>query len=378
MGNVVVPRHVFMCFSWKDKHVVQDVQAHLQNAGIPVWTDYMRLAPGTPEWNKAVHQAISESFAVVLVASPNSAKSPHVKVEMSLARAFRRPVAPAWIEGAQWSASTPAGMADVKYLDLREDRYVQGVSRLAKALRDLIDSSIPKHYLLSPLRTRLQEGDLSETIIAAVPPGCVCVELSYGADTDSGESPGSGVVIKLSQYPDLQPLIDDLHAHYLSDLFRADTYGADWVLAEDHADLGRLVMPWNWLSCADRDSYRLDKGWSSTASPATCGLVEGTNWRVVPARGLDAFGLAVDDIKVFHALMSGREAVRTFVRNRYLAVAPASTIPPGKFAMRLVMHRSADLLEGPERKDYALFQTKVPVPTSELEYWMGLQNPSHD
>ena len=67
--------HVFVSFANVDVDVVRRLANRLQAQGVAVWTGDEKLSPGTLDWEQAVRGAIDASFAVVLVASPASARS---------------------------------------------------------------------------------------------------------------------------------------------------------------------------------------------------------------------------------------------------------------------------------------------------------------
>ena len=75
---------VFLSYSSKD-HVFADlVEAKLTAAGIRVWRDQTQLRAGT-DWRQEIEQNISDSVAVLVVLSPNSAESSYVTFEWAYA-----------------------------------------------------------------------------------------------------------------------------------------------------------------------------------------------------------------------------------------------------------------------------------------------------
>jgi hypothetical protein len=114
-----LPEHIFISFSNSDKDLVKKSSQDLEEGGIPVWTDYEKLVPGTPDWESAIRGAIDRSFAVLLVASPDSRKSVYVKGEVNVAETKGRNVYPLWGRGQDWPDCVPLGMTTTQYIDIR-------------------------------------------------------------------------------------------------------------------------------------------------------------------------------------------------------------------------------------------------------------------
>jgi hypothetical protein len=95
-----IPQHVFISYSHLDREFCNRLITDLEGEGIVVWIERVGLEPGTPSWNKAIRDAISRSFAVLLLAyPPHSEQSDVVQGELSLARSYGCPIYPLWIDG---------------------------------------------------------------------------------------------------------------------------------------------------------------------------------------------------------------------------------------------------------------------------------------
>jgi TIR domain len=127
MNPSTIPQHVFISFSQADKDFVEKFTGKLREEGIPIWIDYGNLVVGTPDWEAAIRDAISASFAVLLIASPESTKSPYVKGELNVARARGCPIYPVWATGTEWANCVPLEMTMTQYIDCRGERYSKGV-----------------------------------------------------------------------------------------------------------------------------------------------------------------------------------------------------------------------------------------------------------
>ena len=57
----------------------------LRKQGIKVWVDNEKLVPGTRAWEAEIEKAIPESYAVVVLLSPDAKQSRWVRREITLA-----------------------------------------------------------------------------------------------------------------------------------------------------------------------------------------------------------------------------------------------------------------------------------------------------
>lgn len=77
----------FLSYSRKDYYFAESLAFHLLRRGVPVWLDVRDLEPGK-DWEHSLEEALDAATAVVLVASPASVASPHVRNEWQ--RALRQ------------------------------------------------------------------------------------------------------------------------------------------------------------------------------------------------------------------------------------------------------------------------------------------------
>jgi len=78
---------VFLSYARRDDIFAQLLESRLREAHIRVWRDKDSLYPGE-DWKQAIERGISESEAVLVVLSDNSAASAYVTVELTYA--FRK------------------------------------------------------------------------------------------------------------------------------------------------------------------------------------------------------------------------------------------------------------------------------------------------
>ena len=75
---------VFISYSDSDSPLAARVSKALRKAGLQVWDPEVNVLPGD-NWAAQVGQALEESDAMVVLLTPNSISSPHVKADMAYA-----------------------------------------------------------------------------------------------------------------------------------------------------------------------------------------------------------------------------------------------------------------------------------------------------
>ena len=75
---------VFISHSQSDSLLAAQVSEELQKTGLKVWDAQFNLLPGD-NWAAQVGRALEESDAMVVLLTPNSISSSHVKAEMAYA-----------------------------------------------------------------------------------------------------------------------------------------------------------------------------------------------------------------------------------------------------------------------------------------------------
>ena len=75
---------VFISHSHSDSSLAAKVSEALRKTGLKVWDAQLNLLPGD-NWPALVGHALEESDAMVVLLTPNSVSSPHVKAEIAFA-----------------------------------------------------------------------------------------------------------------------------------------------------------------------------------------------------------------------------------------------------------------------------------------------------
>lgn len=94
---------VFISHSHSDSPLAARVSKALQKAGLQVWDPKVHLLPGD-NWPAQVGRALEESEAMVVLLTPNSISSPHVKAEMTYAlgsKSYRNRLIPVAVGGRE-------------------------------------------------------------------------------------------------------------------------------------------------------------------------------------------------------------------------------------------------------------------------------------
>jgi tetratricopeptide (TPR) repeat protein len=138
MNPANVPQHVFISYSRANSDFAQQLADDLRNEGVDVWMDDKGLTPGTRDWESTIRDAIDVSFAILLVATPDSRKSVHVKGELNVAQARGIPIYPIWAAGDSWVDCIPLGMSNTQYVDFRQSNYSTGLVNIMKVLRAIL------------------------------------------------------------------------------------------------------------------------------------------------------------------------------------------------------------------------------------------------
>ena len=269
--NPTIPEHIFISFSRDDKAIAEQIIDALHRKDIPTWIDYSKLTPGTPDWEFAIRDAIDKSFAVVVLASPQSRASKYVRGELNLAESKGHQIYPLWIDGTEWSDCIPLNMTYAQFIEVRGERQESGIAELCRVLEQQIRSATPKHYLVSPLRRRVGRK-LGESINqVSPPPGFASIELTE-RDEGRWEEGGSAVFMRTSDYSCIHAFLDDLYLGYLTDAFKPFTYGSIWILEEESSSPRHLLLPWSWL-LKQQSSSEVESEWLHNTPLSDCWLL---------------------------------------------------------------------------------------------------------
>lgn len=91
---------VFISYSRSDRHYAQRLADRLKSENFDVWWDKDSLLPGD-KWDPMLDDAISQSFALVVILTPNAIKSHWVTYEWTFASALQIRVIPLRVEDVE-------------------------------------------------------------------------------------------------------------------------------------------------------------------------------------------------------------------------------------------------------------------------------------
>ncbi len=110
--------HIFLSYSSKDFEAKNFVKKTLQNAGANVWSSD-NIQPGTPDWQKAIENAINTASIIIVLLSPNAKESNWVRLEIEYARINLKPIFPIMVKGNSRNA-IPIPLVLSQYTKLAE------------------------------------------------------------------------------------------------------------------------------------------------------------------------------------------------------------------------------------------------------------------
>jgi len=296
MTNVREIRRAFISYSRQDREFADRLAIDLRANDIEVWVDFEGLEPGTSDWETELRDAIDESFAVLLIASPDSRVSPYVKSELLLAEAKSLPLYALWAKGDHWIDSIPMRLASMQYQDFRGAAYGDGFARLLRDLRKF-GTSLKRHFLYESFYTKVLPGDpkpRGSTRLGSVTKGSLSYEVfSKKAIPNALEirfqdpfraleqsSTLDTIFMRPSAFKMGAHLLDELFVNYLFDRYPPFSYGENWHLRREEDGAARLAMDWRMFHALDHN----DAATMLDGRPEQYGLVAGSTWDVADGK----------------------------------------------------------------------------------------------
>lgn len=83
--------HIFLSYKREDADIMQRVKAFFTTQNLSVWTDE-RIQKGTPQWQRAIEDAIKHTGVLVCLLSPEAAQSRYVRGEIDIASLLQKPL----------------------------------------------------------------------------------------------------------------------------------------------------------------------------------------------------------------------------------------------------------------------------------------------
>jgi serine/threonine protein kinase len=121
--------HIFVSYSRRDSEYVEKLVADIESRDLPVWMDRNDIDFGTI-WLNEVEDAISESFAVIVVMTPEARNSEWVQREVLLALNLKKPIFPLLLQDTMFLSLVNLQPLDVRGRELPPSEFYQRLGRL--------------------------------------------------------------------------------------------------------------------------------------------------------------------------------------------------------------------------------------------------------
>ena len=159
-GYTVEEKHIFLSYSRKDENFAFRFRDDLVKEGLNVWMDQTHIVPGE-HWDDTIDKALKGSSLLIVIVSPNSAKSRIVRSEVLYAYNHDIPFIPIDYKKAE----IPFWWTRHQFIELHEDNYEIKFSRVLDAIqKQLQQNDIPLQ------KTHMsQEYEVNETTNQNIP-----------------------------------------------------------------------------------------------------------------------------------------------------------------------------------------------------------------
>lgn len=285
MSEETLLQHVFISYSRRDLKFADRLVADLEKASIPVWIDRSGVGYEDRSFEREIREALNASFAVVLIASPDSYESDYVQGELDNAKSKKLTLFVVWAKGENYTDAVPTYLSRQTYFDFRGDNYEQEIGKLQTELKKVKDEKLPR-FALVPLASPFPRSHLSIKV----------------SDTQKA-------IIAPDRFDTTRKFLDVLYMEALQQTFPPMTYGKKWIIASV-APLGRIMfrsvmLPAQWLTenKPNTSVVRHHGNWFNQPLNGG-GLNPMTQWEVLPTEGKVIFGVVTTDRYLKQALES--------------------------------------------------------------------------
>ncbi len=134
-------QQVFLSYSHQDEEFVLKLATDLEERGATIWIDRGDIRAGAV-WRRSIAEAVRNCQALILVISPDAAKSQYVSHELTMAEAHDKPIFPLIYRKTKLPAQIAEQLEGFQYLDFRRGGYAQN---LADLVAGLIAVGVPLH-----------------------------------------------------------------------------------------------------------------------------------------------------------------------------------------------------------------------------------------
>lgn len=334
MPTIQTIRRAFVSYATEDRRFAVTLSRDLRKRGFEVWVDFEGLVPGTSDWETELRQAIDESFALLLVASPDSRQSPFVRSELLLADAKGLPVYALWARGESWIDCIPMRLAHLQYQDFRDAAYPDSFARLSTELARY-GASLPNHFVYQSYYTEIMRGEQkprvsqwhgstigfsSSHVLFAKKPieGFAELQFEHPFRALAKASSADTIFVRPHAFKSAAHLLDEIFVAYLSNRYPPFTYGHKWHLRQEIRRPARIVIDWRSVcGLADaRDPL------SFNGAPETYGLIPGSVWQVTDGAPPYWVVLGAHDEWLLNTILTKPKAAHPLIRECMTEVSP--------------------------------------------------------
>ncbi|MBN1121169.1 MAG: SUMF1/EgtB/PvdO family nonheme iron enzyme [Anaerolineae bacterium] len=138
---------LFVSYCRDDAAVMEPIVENLRQLGFDLWVDIEVLEPGTPDWVRAVDEALRRADGVLAFLSPAAKESEWCHIETLRAKMYKKPIYPILIFGESETA-VPLHLTGAQFADMRgRASRQQNFKKLVKKLARDFDYPLPEFDL---------------------------------------------------------------------------------------------------------------------------------------------------------------------------------------------------------------------------------------
>lgn len=272
--------------------------------------DRLSIRPGQ-DWQDSIDSAIRTCTHMLVLLSAASNGSDEVEAEWAFAKDLGKVIVPILIEDVE-----------VPYR-LRKHQHVRYIDDLDSQLKQVLPV-LPREEA-PRIATSLPE--------AAMPDDYAHISFRFARDHDR-----PAVCVNPGRFSTLQTLLNELYAHYLSDVLKPFSYSSEWVLIGEPFHQG-VIAPIEWVESTGKPVSDVAPDWAASTEPNQARILAGSRWEVVAAKPIGVGGLSsMDEIlaKSYGVVTNNDGVARALTTN-----AKAIAILSGRFAPHTVAEATA-------------------------------------
>lgn len=121
----------FISYAHSNSHIVNKIVNQLKMRGLRIWIDTDRIKGGA-RWSEPIDQGLRDATIVIVMMSPASMKSEHVKDEWQFFLAEHKPILPILIEK---NTDVHFQLRNIQYVDFTDQKFSDGVQKIVAELK---------------------------------------------------------------------------------------------------------------------------------------------------------------------------------------------------------------------------------------------------